>query len=197
MAPSHKLPWRSVQNYYPAQMGASPDGMFDNKLINQSHMCGTSSFHVVWVDVFGVQVTDRSFCEVERRFGGRQQRRLIDTDSYSTLCGTVWNKAAGFSSLWDTSFTSPRHQRCGARRGVLFDRWADRVEQIQEGNGEIGRRRIKTKNWRERLVFEELKSSARRTAEHSQTERVKASTPPPPIQEMHESVDHIYIYLYI
>lgn len=189
--------------------------MFDNKLVNQSRMCRTTSYCVVWADVFGIQVTDRSFCEVERRFGGRQQRRLIDTDSYSTLCGTVWNKAAGSSSLWDTSFTSPRHQRRGARRGDVFDRWADRVEQIQAGDGEIGRRRERQRTEERGWSLWSWASAVEcvEDGEHRQTDRQSGSFETPTwkgqtvsmaaaaaaklIQEMHVRADEIYTIIYI
>lgn len=52
---THMLACRSAQNDCPIQMGVgggSPDGMFDNKLVNQSCMCRTASFCVVWVEGF-------------------------------------------------------------------------------------------------------------------------------------------------
>lgn len=57
--------------------------MFDNKLVNRLILCrlGGRFFLFSFQDR-----RDRSFCEVERRFGGRQQRRLIDTDRLTAAC---------------------------------------------------------------------------------------------------------------
>lgn len=167
--------------------------------IYSCHISTISTFKSLHWWIKGMQQDEEKYlCEEEKLFCRRQQERLIATDSYSTLWGVIWNKAAGSSLLWDTSFTSRWHESTGVGWGVGCDRWTGKGKEIQRGDGNSceKERDEELKGWRGGEaclsgadvlggLSEEVSAvSADRgrlseQARERETKRVKASTLPP------------------